>query len=32
MGAIKDAFDDYTEEPFIFNYMDHNEFIEYLEI
>jgi hypothetical protein len=31
MDAIEDTFDDYTEEPFIFNCMDHNEFIEYLE-
>lgn len=31
MEEIEDTFDDYKEEPFIFNCMDHNEFIEYLQ-
>ena len=31
MEEIEDTFNDYEEEPFIFNCMDHNEFIEYLQ-
>lgn len=31
MDEIEEAFDDYEEEVFIFNCMDHSEFIEYLE-
>lgn len=31
MGEIEDAFDDYTEETFIFNCMNHYEFIAYLQ-
>lgn len=31
MDEIEEAFDDYTEETFIFNCMDHSEFIEYLQ-
>lgn len=31
MDDIEEAFDDYTEETFIFNCMDHSEFIEYLQ-
>lgn len=31
MDEIEEAFDDYTKETFIFNCMDHSEFIEYLE-
>ena len=31
MEEIEDTFNDYEEEHFIFNCMDHNEFIEYLQ-
>lgn len=31
MDDIEDAFDDYKEEVFIFNCMDHNEFMDYLK-
>lgn len=31
MEETEDTFNDYEEEPFIFNCMDHNEFIEYLQ-
>lgn len=31
MNDIEDAFDDYTEETFIFNCMDSNEFMDYIK-
>lgn len=31
MEEIEDTFDDYTEETFIFNCMDHHDVIKYLQ-